>query len=210
MDCSPPSFSVRGISQARKRFPSPGDLPNLGIELTSSVSPALRAESIHAGRVLIHCLNHCFIYLIQCFIHCCENHSAQRTPSQHRHISVEPMKVQERGISVCTIVLGQDFQHPPSGDLFPTQRFQNTGSVPRWPRLRRRREQEKPLRLLHRDRSEALGCSTSESDGGGDIEGPASGNPRPLGPHPSRHWSPECGAPAHIPAALGSRMLRWS
>ena len=43
----PPGFSVHGISQAgivnRLPFPSPGDLPNLGIEPTS---PALQAGSL--------------------------------------------------------------------------------------------------------------------------------------------------------------------
>ena len=41
----PPGFSVHGISQAgivnRLPFPSPGDLPNLGIEAASLMSPAL-------------------------------------------------------------------------------------------------------------------------------------------------------------------------
>ena len=45
MDCSLPGFSVHGISQAgilnRLPFPSPGDLPNLGIEPASLTSPAL-------------------------------------------------------------------------------------------------------------------------------------------------------------------------
>ena len=39
MDCSPPGSFVLGISQGRilsgLPFPSPGDLPSLGIELTS-------------------------------------------------------------------------------------------------------------------------------------------------------------------------------
>ena len=39
MDCSPPGSSIHGISQARilegLPFPSPGNLPDLGIELTS-------------------------------------------------------------------------------------------------------------------------------------------------------------------------------
>ena len=47
VDCSPPGFSVRGISQARilngLPFPSPGDLPDPGIKLAR---PAL------AGRLL--------------------------------------------------------------------------------------------------------------------------------------------------------------
>ena len=43
-----PGSSVHGISQARilsgSPFPSPGDLPNLGIELVSPESPALAGE----------------------------------------------------------------------------------------------------------------------------------------------------------------------
>ena len=46
MDCSLPGSSVNGISQARilewVAFPSPGDLPDPGIEL---VSPALQVDS---------------------------------------------------------------------------------------------------------------------------------------------------------------------
>ena len=45
MDCSPPGSSVYGISQARilewLPFPTPGDLPEAGIEPMSFVSPAL-------------------------------------------------------------------------------------------------------------------------------------------------------------------------
>ena len=43
IDYSPPGSTVRGISQARilVLFPSPGDLPDPGIEPTSLVSPAL-------------------------------------------------------------------------------------------------------------------------------------------------------------------------
>ena len=45
MDCSLPGSSVDGILQARilewVAFPSPGDLPNPGIEPTSLMSPAL-------------------------------------------------------------------------------------------------------------------------------------------------------------------------
>ena len=44
-DCSPTVFSVHGILQARilcgLPFPSPGDIPNPGIEPTSLMSPAL-------------------------------------------------------------------------------------------------------------------------------------------------------------------------
>ena len=47
MDCSPPGSSVHGISQARKlewvAIPSPGDLPDPGIE---PGSPALQADSL--------------------------------------------------------------------------------------------------------------------------------------------------------------------
>ena len=47
MDCSPTGTSVHGILQARildgLSFPSPGDLPDLGIEPTS---PALQADSL--------------------------------------------------------------------------------------------------------------------------------------------------------------------
>ena len=47
MDCSPPSFSVHGILQARVLewgpFPPPGDLPHPGIEPRS---PALQADSL--------------------------------------------------------------------------------------------------------------------------------------------------------------------
>ena len=47
MDCSSPDSSVRGIFQARKEswsglpFPTPEDLPDPGIKLTSLASPAL-------------------------------------------------------------------------------------------------------------------------------------------------------------------------
>ena len=45
MDCSPPGSSVHGILQARilewLPFPSPGDLPDPGVE---SGSPALQAD----------------------------------------------------------------------------------------------------------------------------------------------------------------------
>ena len=46
MDSSPPGSSVHGISQARKNglpFPSPGNLPDSGIEPSSL---ALQAESL--------------------------------------------------------------------------------------------------------------------------------------------------------------------
>ena len=47
MDCSPPGSSVHGILQARllsrKPFPSPGDLPDPGIEPSSL---ALQVDSL--------------------------------------------------------------------------------------------------------------------------------------------------------------------
>ena len=47
MDCSLPGSSVHGIFQARvldsTAFPSPGDLPNPGIELGS---PTMQADSL--------------------------------------------------------------------------------------------------------------------------------------------------------------------
>ena len=49
MDCSPPGSSVHWILQAKilgwVAFPSPGDLPNPGIELASLTSPALAEGS---------------------------------------------------------------------------------------------------------------------------------------------------------------------
>ena len=53
MDCSLPGSSVHGILQAEYwsglPCPPPGDLPDPGIELTSPVSTALRADSLLAG-----------------------------------------------------------------------------------------------------------------------------------------------------------------
>ena len=47
MDCNPPGSSVHGISQAKYwsglPFPTPGDLPDLGIKPRS---PALQADSL--------------------------------------------------------------------------------------------------------------------------------------------------------------------
>ena len=49
-DCSPPRSSVHGILQARTLewvpFPSPGDLPDPGMELVSPASPALAGSSL--------------------------------------------------------------------------------------------------------------------------------------------------------------------
>ena len=45
MGCRPPGSSVHGIFQARiLPLPPLGDIPNLGIQPTSPVSPALQAE----------------------------------------------------------------------------------------------------------------------------------------------------------------------
>ena len=48
MDCSPPGSSVHGILQARNwsglPFPTPGDLPNPGIEPVSLTFPALTSR----------------------------------------------------------------------------------------------------------------------------------------------------------------------
>ena len=48
--CSPPASSVHGIFQARilewVAFPSPGDLPDSGIEPSSLMSPALAGGSL--------------------------------------------------------------------------------------------------------------------------------------------------------------------
>ena len=50
MDCRPPGSSVHGISQqgcwSGLPFPSPGDLPDAGIEPKSPASPALQAGSL--------------------------------------------------------------------------------------------------------------------------------------------------------------------
>ena len=50
MDCSLPGSSVHGIFQARIleliAMPSPGDLPDPGIEPETPVAPALQADSL--------------------------------------------------------------------------------------------------------------------------------------------------------------------
>ena len=50
MDCSLPGSSVHGILQERilewVAMPSPGDLPNPGIEPETLVAPALQADSL--------------------------------------------------------------------------------------------------------------------------------------------------------------------
>ena len=49
LDCNPPGSSVHGFFRQEYwsglPFPSPGDLPNPGIEPASPVSPALEADS---------------------------------------------------------------------------------------------------------------------------------------------------------------------
>ena len=51
-DCSPPGSYVHGIFQAKVLewlpVPSPGDLPDPGIELTFPVSPAFQADTLAA------------------------------------------------------------------------------------------------------------------------------------------------------------------
>ena len=53
MDCSPPNSSVHGISQVRIQewfpFPSPGDLPDPGIEPSSPASQADSLPLSHQG-----------------------------------------------------------------------------------------------------------------------------------------------------------------
>ena len=53
MDCNPPGSPVRGILQARilewVAMPSPGDLPDPGIELASLMSPALAGGFFATG-----------------------------------------------------------------------------------------------------------------------------------------------------------------
>ena len=47
MDCSPPGSFVHGILNARiLECPSPGDLPNPGIEPAFPATPALQADSL--------------------------------------------------------------------------------------------------------------------------------------------------------------------
>ena len=52
LDCCLPGSSVHGIFQARVLdglpFPTPGDLPDPGIEPTSPVSPELQGDSLPA------------------------------------------------------------------------------------------------------------------------------------------------------------------
>ena len=53
MDCNPPGSSVHGMFSGKNTgvdccFPPSEDLPDLGIEPMSSVSPALQADSLTA------------------------------------------------------------------------------------------------------------------------------------------------------------------
>ena len=78
MDCSPPGSSVHGISQARIldwfAIPSPGDLPDPGVEPMSLVSPVLASRfltvlAIRKGRKVKGCPSlHSFIYFILFFV----------------------------------------------------------------------------------------------------------------------------------------------
>ena len=75
MDRSPPGSSVHGISQQEcwsgLPFPSPGDLPDLGIKPVSPVSPALAGRFFTAEpsgsptKFIISCLN------LIIFLNCC-------------------------------------------------------------------------------------------------------------------------------------------
>ena len=56
MDCSPPGCSVHGILQAGLPYPSPGDLPDPGIEPMSLLSPAL---AYHQHHLLLDAYNIC-------------------------------------------------------------------------------------------------------------------------------------------------------
>ena len=69
MDCSPPGFSVLGLSRqeywSRLLFPSPGDLPDPGMEPMSPVSPALQVNSLPAeplGKPLAESLESVFCF----------------------------------------------------------------------------------------------------------------------------------------------------
>ena len=50
MDCNPPGFSVHGIQQTRipqwVAWLPPADIPDPEVEPTSSVAPALQADSL--------------------------------------------------------------------------------------------------------------------------------------------------------------------
>ena len=67
MDCSPPGSSLQGISQARilewVSVPSPGDLPDPGIEARS---PAMQANSLPSeppGKWLLYSTGNYIKYL---------------------------------------------------------------------------------------------------------------------------------------------------
>ena len=61
VDCSPPGSSVHGILQARSGlpFPSPGDLPDPGIEPRS---PALPSDAL-TSKPSVAITNHCVVRL---------------------------------------------------------------------------------------------------------------------------------------------------
>jgi len=64
MDCSPPDSSLHGIFPGKNivvgcHFFPPGDIPNLGIETTSPVSPALAGRFFMTeppGKPMMHIL----------------------------------------------------------------------------------------------------------------------------------------------------------
>ena len=62
VDCSPSGSSFHGISQARIlevgcQFPSPGDLPNLRMELASSAWQMDSLPLSHLGSLCVYCIN---------------------------------------------------------------------------------------------------------------------------------------------------------
>ena len=74
MDFIPPGSSFHGILQVRipggLPFPSPGELPNPGIELTSLVSPALAGRFFTTSANLeADCLlnSYCIPLVVSCF-----------------------------------------------------------------------------------------------------------------------------------------------
>ena len=74
MDCSLSSSSVHGIPSQEYwsglPFPSPGDLPDLGIELESPVSPTLRVDSLPLSHLGIPPFRNRQFYLIYLSVLC--------------------------------------------------------------------------------------------------------------------------------------------
>ena len=73
VDCSPPGSSVHGILQARilewVAFPSPRDLPNIGIE---SGSPKLQADYLPSepSKIYKFEIHLEYIYIVQILLKC--------------------------------------------------------------------------------------------------------------------------------------------